>query len=185
MKNSPTSSRPRAFTLLETIVTMVVLAIIMAVASRLFLSAAQGYTSAAARGELHTELSCAMDRIVMELRGAGVKAGTTPAAADIVSTTASSVSWVGADGIERALSKSGTTVVYAENGATGETLASGITTFGIATFDDSNTALAASLSGTDTENIQRVQVTLVATRGGVTETIRTRVFLRARMATGS
>lgn len=169
------------FTLIESIVTMVILAIIMVMVSRLFLAASQGYTSAAEHGELHTAVSCAMDRIVTELRNARVKSGSSPSSADITSTTASSIAWMDSDGKSRSVTLSGTDLLYSEAGGTGAVLASNISSFSIATFDESNEALATSLSGSATADIRRVQITLVGSHAGVVDTIRTRVFPRACM----
>lgn len=167
------------FTLVESVVTMVILAIIMVTVSQLFLGATQGYTAAAERGELHTAVSCAMDRIAMEIRNARATSGSSPASADITSTSASSIAWMDADGSSRSVSLSGTDLVYSEAGGAGSVLASNISSFSIATYDESNAALAASLSGAATASIRRVQITLVASHGGVVETLRTRVFPRA------
>ncbi len=170
------------FTLIESAVTIVILSIVMAVVSRLFLGAAMGYTSAATRSEVHAELSCAMDRIVSELRLAAAKSGVSPACADIVSITSSSIQWMASDGLSRTVSLVGSEVQYSVNGGTAYVLASGVTTFGVAAYDESNTALASSLSGSGVNTVRRIQIDLVGTRQGVTETFRTRVFPRACQA---
>lgn len=167
------------FTLIESAVTIVILSIIMAVVSRLFLGAAMGYTSAATRSELHAELSCALDRVVSEVRLATVKSGVSPACADIVSITPTSIEWKASDGLSRTVSLVGSEVHYSVNGGTAYVLASSVTTFGIAAFDQSSAALASSLSGSDVNAVRRIQITLAGTRHGVTETFRTRVFPRA------
>lgn len=175
----PKKHAPRGFTLIESAVTIVILSIIMAVVSRLFLGAASGYTSAATRGELHSELSCALDRIVSELRLAAPKSGVNPSCADIISMTPSSIQWMAADGKSRQVSLVGTDVLWAVNGGTGYVLASSVTTFAIAAFDESNSALSGALSGSGVNAVRRIRIDLVGTRQGVTETFRTRVFPRA------
>lgn len=172
----------RAFSLIECVVTIVILSIIMTVVSRLFLSAALGYTSAATRSELHSELSCALERIVSELRLASAKAGVSPACADLISVTSESIEWRGADGSTREVTLDGSDLEYAVNGGTWYVLASNVTTFDIVTFNESNTALSTSLSGSGVNAVRRVQLTLIGTRQGVTETFRTRVFPRACQA---
>jgi Tfp pilus assembly protein PilW len=169
--------------MIEVIVTMVIMSIIMGVTSQLFLTASKGYTASATRGELHTELSSALQRIVSELRAARPKPSTTPAVADITATTASSIIWMDADGSSREVSISGTNLLYSVAGGTGIVLASSVSSLAIDTFDESDAALAASLSGTGTQSIRRVRITLVGTHSGVTETLRTRVFPRACLAT--
>jgi hypothetical protein len=81
------------------------------------------------------------------------------------------------------VSISGTNLLYSVAGGTGIVLASSVSSLAIDTFDESDAALAASLSGTGTQSIRRVRITLVGTHSGVTETLRTRVFPRACLAT--
>lgn len=171
--------RKRAFTLIEVIVTMVVLAVIMGMASRLFLSASMGYTVAATRSELQTELSSALQRIVTELRATRAKSGVTPCVADITATTASSITWMDSDGSSRQVSLTGTDLMYSIGGGTAVVLASSVSSFTINTFDESDVALATSLSGAGTQSIRRIQITLVGSRSGTIETLRTRVFPRS------
>jgi prepilin-type N-terminal cleavage/methylation domain-containing protein len=181
--NAPTQQsarqRQRGFTLIESAVTIVILSIIMGVVSRLFLGAASGYTSAATRSELHSELSCALDRMVAELRLAAVKTGVSPSCADITSVTPTSIQWMAADGQSRQVSLVGSEVQYSVGGGTGFVLASSVTTFSIAAFDESNAALAGTLSGSAVNAVRRIRIDLSGTRQGVTETFRTRVFPRA------
>lgn len=61
-------SRRRGFTLVEAIATIVILAVVMGVASRLVHAGADAYTAGSVRAEMHAQLSSAMDRITSELR---------------------------------------------------------------------------------------------------------------------
>ena len=69
----------RSFTLVESIATIVVLAIVSSVSSGVILQATDGYVDATTKAQLHTEASTAMDRMVREIR----KIPLDPAAAGI------------------------------------------------------------------------------------------------------
>ena len=56
------------FTLMESIATIVILAILGSIASFLVVDAVDGYVSASGSAQLHAEASLAMDRIMRELR---------------------------------------------------------------------------------------------------------------------
>jgi hypothetical protein len=56
-----------------------------------------------------------------------------------------------------------------------------VTACTIATFDEDNAPLGASLAGVACDDIRRVSVSVTVTRGGVSETLRTKVFIRATM----
>lgn len=184
LRNGACPSR-RGFTLVEAIVTMVILAIVMGMASRLFYTASVGYTAAATRAELHTEISMALERIVTEVREARRKVGASPAVADITAVGSNSMSWYGPDGALRTVMLTGTTITYSIAGGAGVVLASSVSAFGISTFDEAAVALSGTLSSGQAESVRRVQITITGSTGGVSETLRTRVFPRACMGTGS
>ena len=127
--------------------------------------------------QLHSELSVTMDRIVRELRKIprdDAAAGTAP---DIASVTATSITW----DTDYSLSLSSTNLMYTENGGTAAVLQNNVTAFTVQTYDESNSALAASLSGNNCDPIRRIQLTLTMQRHGVTESLRTKMFLRETM----
>ena len=57
-----------------------------------------------------------------------------------------------------------------------------VSAFEIQTFDESDTALAASLAGVQCNPIRRIRITLTVTRFGVSVTLRTKVFIRSTMS---
>ena len=131
---------------------------------------------AATQAQLHAELSIAMDRITRELHNINLKSGSS-VAPDISSVTASSIAWNN----NYSLSLSGGRVMFVDNGSASAILLDNVTAFSVQTYDESNTALSASLSGSGCDPIRRIQVQITLVRAGVTETLRSRLYLRGTM----
>lgn len=169
----------RGFTLVEAISTMVVLGVLGVVTSRLIFTASDVYLSSATRSELSADASASLERIVTELRQLPVRAASSPAAPDLTAITPTSVSWnagvvVGA----KSVALSGTNLNLTESGVTSR-LARNVTAFSVSAFDQSGGALAANLSGSALDAVRTIEVSLTVSRSGLTETLRTRVFLRS------
>jgi type II secretory pathway pseudopilin PulG len=165
----------RAFTLVEAVASIAVLAVIGSVSSSLILNSVDGYADAAASAQLHSEASAALERIERELRSIELDAAAAGIAPNIDSVTASSIAWHG----DSSLSLSGTNLMLAADGGAAAVLASDVAAFTIQTFDESNNALAASLAGTACDPIRRIRIELTLSRHGVSEFLRTRFHLRA------
>src|SRR5436190_5330354 len=164
----------RGLTLIEAIATIVILATMGSVASAILLTSMNGYTNSAIKVEMHSEESIALDRIIRELRKCPRDAAAGVTAPLISSVTASSLAWNN----NYSVSKSGTNLMFVENGATSRILLSDVSSLTVQTYDESNVALAATLSGAACNAIRRVQITITMSRYGVTETLRTRLFIR-------
>jgi prepilin-type N-terminal cleavage/methylation domain-containing protein len=177
MRPRTTPSIRRGFTLIECIATIVVLAIIGTVASNIMLTAVDGYTDAAVAAQLNTEASITLDRIVRELRSIEPDPDESENFPHIQSVMATEINWNDDCTIEL----SGTNLMLTEDGGAASVLQSDVAAFDISTFDEDNSALGASLSGSSCHDIRRIQITLGIERDGVTETLRTRVFVRAAM----
>jgi type II secretory pathway pseudopilin PulG len=188
MTRRPAAHRPtasRAFTLVEAIATIVVIATVSLVASRVISSSTQSYTQVATRSELHAQAASAMDQIVQNLRQARVRPASSPVAPDITGVTPTSVSWVMPDGTAITVARSGSTLQAQYNAGAWVVLATNVTAFNVQCFDESSAALATTLSGSALDPIRRIEITLGVSLSGVTETLRTRVFLRAMVAGAS
>jgi prepilin-type N-terminal cleavage/methylation domain-containing protein len=170
--------RRAGFTLIEAIATMTILAALGSVASMLVMTSVDGFTRAATSAQLHSEMSVALDRIDRELRNITVDSSAPGIAPDISAITASSITWH----TDYSLSLSGGNIMFVENGGTARVLLSDVTTFSVQAYDESNAALAASLSGSACEPVRRLRITITLQRSGVTQTLRTRIFLRCTMA---
>lgn len=174
--------RHHAFTLVEMIATMVIIGTLGSIASTIIYQAARTYTSAVLSAQLNAELSAALDRIDRTLRQIPLKS-TTPTAPDIASLAANSITY----GTNSVLSYNSATgqVTLAESGGTAALLLQNVTSFSIAAFDESNAALAASLSGSACDPVRRITVTVTVSRDGSTQTLRTKSFIRSLMAGAS
>ncbi len=184
--SSPRYSR-RAFTLIESMATIVVLATMGSVASFLILDAVDGYTSAGNSAQLHAELSIAMDRAVRELRSIPVDAGAPAAGSpDITSVTTSAIDWedTGGDAYQLSYDSGAKQLTLAIDGGGPAILLSDVTACTISTYDEDNTPLAASLSGDACDPIRRVQIVVTLQRGGVSESLRVRTYIRSTMSLG-
>lgn len=169
------------FTLIEAIATIVILAALGSVGSSILMTAMNGYTSAAIRAQLHSEESIALDRIIRELRKVPRDTGAGGTAPLIASVTANSLAW----NSNYTLSMSSTNLMFVENGGTSRVLLPDVSSFAVQTYDESNVALAASLSGASCYPIRRIQISISMSRYGVTESLRTRLFIRPVMVGSS
>jgi prepilin-type N-terminal cleavage/methylation domain-containing protein len=173
----PGAGRRRGFTLVEAVATIVVLGALGTAASSILLSATDSYLDAATAAQLHSEASIAMDRAVREVRKIALDSSATSIAPDIDSVTASSITW----DTTSSLSLSGTNLMLAVSGGAAAVLQSDVTAFTVQTYNESNTALGTSLSGSGCDPIRRVSLTITVSRGGVTHTVRSKVFVRSTM----
>lgn len=173
----------RGFTLVEAVCTMMVVAIMGAVVSGLIFRSTRDFTDAAMGAQLHTDLALTMDRVEREVRQIRHKPAVT-AAADLTSVTASSVAWTSATGA-CSLSLSGNKLMLAVDGGAAAVLVDNVTAFTAAAFDESNATVTLPANVSACEAIRRLSITITMTRNGSSETLRTKVFLRATMAGGT
>ncbi len=170
----------RGFTLIELIATIVVLAVLGSITSLLILNAVDGYSEAATSAQLHGEASIALDRAVRELRKIELDSAATGVAPNISSVTPTSIAWEPSS----SLSLSGAQLMFVDNGATAAVLLDDVSALSMTTYDESNTALAASLTGVACDPIRRVALEVTLQRHGVSETLRTKLFIRSTMSGG-
>lgn len=175
----PATPHPRAFTLVEAIATMTIIAVVMAAVSRIVFAATDGYASTVTRASLSNAASAALDRIAAEIRNIPQRPAADPPEPDVDAVTPASLSWSGT----HSLALDGSTLRYTTDGAA-SILLENVTGLSIRTFDESDAPLAATLAGAACGAVRRVEVTVTVSAAGVSETLRTRVFLRC-MAAGT
>jgi hypothetical protein len=166
---------------IEAISTIVILGAVGSVTSTVILAAADGYLDASVNAQLHSELSNAMDRIVRELRRIPRDVGAAGIAPDIDDVTSSSIDWNDSDGAN-AIALNGTVLELDTSAAAVSTLLTGVSSFTVQAYDESDAALANPLTGAACHPIRRVSIEITLDRSGVSETLRTRVFLRSTMS---
>ena len=173
-----TRCRVTGFTMIELISTITVLAVVGSVASGVIFNAADAYLDASTMSQLHTELSIGLDRVVHELRGIPIDAAAVGLAPDVDNITPTSITW----STNNSLALSGSDVTLTIAGGPSAVLLSDVISFNVQSYDEDNTALAGTLSGVTCDPIRRVTVTVATTRYGITESLRSKVFIRSTMS---
>lgn len=161
----------RAFTLVEAIATMVVLSTVGLASTGVMWAAVDAHSEGSEHARLHAELSIAMERVVREIRSLPPDADDKP---DIAQINSDSVTY-----------GTGPTVIslqgdelWLSSGGVDRVLLDGVTAFTLAAFDADNGSLSLPRTGTDCDGIRRISIELSASGNVVSETIRTKVFLR-------
>ncbi len=172
------------FTLMESIATIVIIAILGSIASFLVVDAVDGYVAASGSAQLHAEASLAMDRIMRELRKIELDPDHVPppdVAPHIDAVTANSITWDETSTGVHSLSWSttaGDPVMLQVDGAAAIILVDDVTAFTVSTFDHADAGSPALI------DIRRIAVVLAVTRSGITQSVQTKVFIRSTMSGG-
>ena len=164
--------------------TVAVLATLGSIASFLILDSVDGYTEAATSAQLHAELSIAMDRATREVRKIEPDSGASGVAPNITDVNAAdnNIQWTDSDSDAYSLYQSGSDLMLEVDGGGAAVLMSDVTVFTVLTYDEDDAALVAPLSGAACDDIRRVALNVTVQRNGVTESLRTRVFIRSMMS---
>lgn len=189
MKAHATSRR--AFTLVELVAVMVVVAVIGTVGAFTMQRAAAATSQVATRGTLYAEGSAAMDRIIRKLQSAPARAATSPAVPSFATFSATSITWDDLSAIT--YDANAQTLVFRDVAAGDSTSATpvligNVSDFSAAPFDQSNanifTALGvSSLNSTQGATVRRISIQFTITRDGQSVTLRSRAFVRCCMVT--
>lgn len=171
----------RGFTLVETIAVMAVLAAVGSVSSLIIYTSVNGYRNASARAQVHEASAAAMDRLSVEFRQIPLDPGSGTTAPVITSVTPTSIAW----GSGSSLSLSGSTLQLVDSGGAAVTLLSNVTGLTVQCYNESNAALATTLSGVGCQPIRRIGLTITVSHDGQSDTIRSKFFIRSAMAGGT
>lgn len=170
--------RSAGFTLVETLATIAIVAVLAGLSAPVISAASRSYADGANRAEIATGIDAAMERIVTELRQIPLQSAAVTAKPDISSITNNSITW----STNSSIDLSGTTLRLTLAGGTPRILLTGVSAFSINAYDQSQVALTAPLSGSGCDTVQRLEISITGLRNGVSETHRTRVFLRSLAA---
>ena len=180
--------RRGGFTLIEAMATITVLSILGSMASFLIVDAVDGYVEAATSSQLHAELAIALDRLTREIRKIDNDETAGPTDPDIDSVTQAgtedAMTWTDSDGDAYSLSKTGSNLMLAVDGEAAAVLLSDVTAFAISVYNRDNDAVVGDISGTDCDPIRRVLLDVTLSRQNVTESLRSKVFIRSTMSGG-
>jgi prepilin-type N-terminal cleavage/methylation domain-containing protein len=177
--------RRRAFTLLESMATVTVLATLSGVSSLMILGAVDGYTDAATAAQLHAELSIALDRVVREIRMIELDRDADGIAPNIVGVGDDYLTWQDVDADVYALTVGGTVAYVQIDGGGNSVLLNDVSAITVKAFDEDDTELVLPLVGDECDDIRRISVEMTIQRAGVSESLRTKTFLRSTMRLGS
>jgi prepilin-type N-terminal cleavage/methylation domain-containing protein len=175
-------ARRRGFTLIELIAAITIIAVLATLGSGLIWQGVVACRGASCAPQLHSESAAAMDRLVRELRCIELRSGVATPAPNITSITATSMIWTagGAD----AISLSGTDLMLTEDGGTPRILLRNVQSLQIGATNQSGVALSLPLNGTSCDSVRCISIRLTVSREGVSDTLRTRVFIRS-LVTGA
>lgn len=174
--------RARGFSLIEVLAVIVILGIIGGISSSLILTNVASFTESSGRIQLHGEASVTLDRIVREFREIDPDPDTGPPHPDISQAGSTYLRWSGT----HSLRLNGETLLLNTDGVHEDALCESVSELALDFFDESNQSLlvAHAVPGAELQDIQRIAIRLSVTRQGMTETLTTRVFIRAGMTGG-
>ena len=164
--------------------TILVLTTLGSIATFMVVDAVDDYQKAVTAAQLHAELAVALDRAGREMRKIPLdvdQGGLIPYITFMVNTT--QLLWADDNSSSWGLIKSGNTLSLRVTG-TSYTLMDDVDSINIVCYDEDNTALAAFLIGSNTHPIRRIDLTVNVSRDGISQSLRTKVFLREFMEGG-
>lgn len=178
ISSRPDRRRAPAFTLVEMIAAITIIAALGSFSSGIVYSAVRSYRDAATRAVLHSDASTAFDRAFRVLHSISRDTTASVVAPMISSVSATAITWDSND----TLSLSGSQLMLTENGGTPRAILNDVSAFTVTAYDESNAALAATLSGAATQAVRRLQLDVTLTRHGISETLRMKVYIRCTMS---
>jgi hypothetical protein len=119
-----------------------------------------------------------MERITRELRAIGRHPSAPGPAPQIGAVSPTSVTF----GAGVSIARSGSQLLLTPVSGAPEILLTNVTGFSVQTYDDAGAALGGTLSGTSCYPIRRIQVQATVQDQGVTQSLRTRIFVRGVMS---
>lgn len=171
-------SRQRGFTLIETMATVVVLGTLATYATIALVDTVDNYQKAAVQAQLHAELSTALDRIARDMRAITIdpdEPGNVPYLGFFSSTTG--VLWWDEADLTWGPFLTGDDLDYWSESVSNLML-DDVASVTFTAYDEDDTQLGAVLVGAQLYPVRRLQVDLTMTRDGITQSLRTKVFLR-------
>ena len=175
---TPRPPSRRAFTLVEMLASITILAIVAGVGTGLIWQGVASCRTAANMPQTHAELSAAMERLTRELRSIEPRAGAGVATADIDAVAADAIEWGAGDGV----SLEGTDLMLADDGGTPRVLLRNVVSLAVRVYAADGAEIATPIAGAACDQVRRVSLTIRVSRDGSTDTLRSQVFIRSLMA---
>ena len=158
-------------------------------ASFLIVESVDGYVDAATSSQLHAELAIALDRLTREIPKIDNDETAGPRDPDIDTVTRvgpdDAMTWTDSLGKTYSLAKTGSDLMLAVESGAAAVLLSDVTAFAIEVYDQDNGVIpGGDISTTDCDPIRRVLLDVSLSRHNVTESLRSKVFIRSTMSGG-
>jgi len=173
----------RGFSLIEVLAVIVIVGIVGGVSSSLILTNVASFTDSSGRIQLHGEVSLTLDRLVREFREIDADPVAGPPHASISQAGSAALHWSGTHSLRLV----GETLLLMTDGVHEDALCEGVSDLTMDFLDESNRSLLVGgvVPAAELSSIQRIAIRLSITRQGLTETLATRVFIRAAMTGGT
>jgi len=172
------------FTLIEVLAAITVIATIASVSSMIMFNSIDSYTASSISAGLNKDMTIALEQVVRHLRKIELDSSATETAPNINNVTTTSIDWSDSGLDAYNLSLSGSNLMLSINGGGSNLLLTDVSGMTIQTYDQSNNPLPASLSGSACDQIRRIAVDITLTRGGESQSLGMKVFLRSTMSGG-
>ncbi len=153
---------------------MTVLSTLGIVSGTLVMNAIGAFSQGSELVDIHNNASLAMERLVRDIRSLPPNANNQP---DISSFAPSAMTW---DNGSHSIAVQNGQLIYTANGVS-RALLDNVSSLSLVAYGQNNTKLASTLSGSDCEAIRRIEIAITVAKGDVSNTIRTRIFLRCMM----
>jgi type II secretory pathway pseudopilin PulG len=169
--------RRRAFTLVEAIASMVVLAIIGGASAGVMWTAVGSFRDGAESLRLQSEASVAMERLTRHLRAVGLDERSSP---ELESIGTDAIEWEG--GASAVRLRDGRLLLTV--GGVESVLCEGVTAFTVSAYDADNAPLSLPRADEACDAVRRVGLEIHLGSEGARTSLRTRVFLRCMALEG-
>lgn len=154
--------KSNGFTLVEIVITIVLVSVIAAIAAMIILQGIQGYVSEASRSDVYYQARLAMERMAREIR-------LIRSPADITSLSNTNLQYTDVNNSIAGFNWTAPTL-YRWNGAGSDVLASGITAFSFSYLQQDGVTAAATAAA-----VRYVDISLTAQQGAESLVMRSRV----------
>jgi prepilin-type N-terminal cleavage/methylation domain-containing protein len=158
------NSQPKGFTLIEMVITIVVVSILAGLAGMVILEGVRAYTVEQTRSDVHYQARLAMERMAREIRMIRSQADISAMAAANLRYTDANGSNTGFNWVNPTLNR--------WNGAGNDVLATGITAFTLSYFQQDGVTAAT------TANVWFVEISMTAEQGAESLVLSSRVHPR-------
>ena len=157
---------PNGFTLVEIVITIVLVGILAGIAAMIILQGIRSYSDEQARSNVHYQARLAMERMAREIR-------QIRSTADIPTMAGTTLRYVDVNGVQTGFQLTGTDIERTEdNGSTWQILATGTTAFNFNYFRQDGVTPAAAAT------LWFVEITMTSEQGAESLQMRTRVHPR-------